>query len=254
MLQILSKSDFKGLDIPLNRVWGQLGYEDTSKVRPAIRKAFQQAVETGQALIEPKGCYDIFELLKVTPSSVEVGYGGISFDSHDLARRHAGAKELAAYIVTIGPDLETRVAELFRNGNMVLGSILDAYGSIAVETLAQQIREQTHRYALSKGYAAMTYGYCIGETCQKYKRCGGELIYWWSPGYGDWDTREQKKLFSLVDGEQIGVHLGAAFMMTPRKSYACVLPIGPQESSVQHKCQVAESGLSSSKAASTDKK
>jgi len=37
---------------------------------------------------------------------------------------------------------------------------------------------------LSKGYRAMSHGYCIGEDCLAYTDCGGTLIYWWSPGFG----------------------------------------------------------------------
>ncbi len=47
---------------------------------------------------------------------------------------------------------------------------------------------------------------------------------------------KQKKLFSLVDGNEIGVHLEESCMMTPRKSYACLIPIGPQEENVSYAC------------------
>lgn len=240
MVQILQQTDFLDLKVPIERVWQHLGYRDLLQARPVIREAFEQAMEIGQTVIEPAACYDIFQIERMTSSSVVVKDCGVSFESQDLAQRHLGAKELAAFVVTIGSRLEKQVAKFFQDGNHVVGCILDAFGSEAVEMVAYRVRELIHEHALSKGYVAMTRGYCIGDVCPKYKRCGGILIYWWSPGYGDWDTREQKKLFAIIDGSAIGVDLGEACMMIPRKSYACVLPIGPQREQPTHKCEVAE--------------
>ncbi|MDH5706513.1 MAG: hypothetical protein OEZ45_10900, partial [Candidatus Aminicenantes bacterium] len=39
-----------------------------------------------------------------------------------------------------------------------------------------------------------------------------------SPGYGKWDIREQRYVFSVLPGESIGVRLTESCMMIPRKS------------------------------------
>ena len=235
MMQIISQAEFQNLEVNPKAVWQELGYSNPNQARPAIQEAFHQAMEIGPTLLEPTACYDIFQIERVTSSSVEVE-GGVSFESQDLAQRHQEARELAAFIVTIGPGLEERVAKLFQGGNPAVGCALDAFGSIAVDMVAYRVKELIQDDALSKGYQAVTHGYCIGDDCPAYKDCGGVIIHWWSPGYGDWDTLEQKKLFTLVDGSHVGVHLSEMCMMTPRKSYSGVLPIGSQREKPPDKC------------------
>ena len=46
-----------------------------------------------------------------------------------------------------------------------------------------------------------------------------------SPGYGDWDVKEQKYLFELVPAERIGVTLTESSMMVPRKSVSFAVHI-----------------------------
>ncbi len=46
-----------------------------------------------------------------------------------------------------------------------------------------------------------------------------------SPGYGDWDVREQGKLFRIVPAERIGVTLSESSMMMPRKSVSFAIHI-----------------------------
>lgn len=208
MMRILLQAEFRNLEVNPKEVWQRLGYPDLALVSPAIQEAFHRAMEIWQTLVEPVACYDIFQIEGVTPSSVEVK-GGVSFESQVLAYLCQEARELAVFIVTIGPRLEEEVGKLFQNGNFAVGTILDKFGSQAVSMVAYRVKGLIEDYALSMGYQVMT-------------------PYWYCPGYSDWNTWEQKKLFTLVDGNHIGVRLGKACMMTPVKSYSCVLPIGLQ--------------------------
>ncbi|MFQ6117158.1 MAG: vitamin B12 dependent-methionine synthase activation domain-containing protein [Candidatus Bipolaricaulia bacterium] len=192
------------LEVELNQIWQRLEYDDPAQASTLIQQAFMQAAEIGQGLLEPTACYDIHPIEVITPSSVQLQ--GISFESRELVARCRGAEELVAFIVTIGPRLEERVKQLLPTEPTV-AFILDSYGSEAVVALARRVRAAIHEYADSKGYR-------VGER--------------YCPGYGDWDTKEQQKLFSLLEGDRIGVKLGPGFMMFPRKSYAGVLPLGPE--------------------------
>jgi len=235
MIRILRGAELPKLEVNPKVMWESLGYSDPGQASQTMQRLFRQAMEMGPTLLEPAACYDTFPITLVTRSTVEVA-GGVSFQSQDLARRFRQATELAAFISTIGPRLEQEVEKLSQSGNLGLGYVLDVFGSLAVDLIAYKVRDVIQNYAASKGYEAMTYGYCIGRSCPAYADCGGAVVHWWSPGYGDFPTREQKKLFSLVDGSQIGVHLSESCMMTPRKSYACLLPIGVQAKAADHKC------------------
>ena len=231
----LSQADISGFKVDPERVWCMAGYSDPSRARPIMQKAFQQAWEIGPSLLEPAACYDTFPITGVTSYSVTID-GDVSFQSRDLAEHFREAREMTILIVTIGPRLEKQVEKLFEERNSGVGCILDLLGSAAVDKVAYRVRDLIQKDALAKGYRAMSRGYCIGKTCPAYTDCGGVVAYWWSPGYGDMETREQKKLFSLIDGNEIGVHLEESCMMTPRKSYTCLIPIGPQEENVSYAC------------------
>ena len=235
MIIILNQADISDFKVDPERVWCLAGYSDSNQARPIMQKAFQQAWEIGPSLLEPAACYDTFPITGMTSCSVTVD-DTVSFQSRDLAEHFREAKEMTVLIVTIGPRLEKQVGKLFEEGKSGVGCILDLLGSAAVDKVAYRVRELIQEDALVNGYRAMSRGYCIGKTCPAYTDCGGVVAYWWSPGYGDMETREQKKLFSLIDGNKVGVHLEESCMMTPRKSYACLIPIGPQEEKVSYAC------------------
>ncbi len=47
-----------------------------------------------------------------------------------------------------------------------------------------------------------------------------------SPGYGDWILQEQRAVFALLPGAEIGVTLTEKCMMQPRKSVSFAIGIG----------------------------
>lgn len=234
MLKIIPQSEFSDFKVPPHEVWRYLGYIEESRARPEIREIFKRVMEVGPSLLAPAACYDIFPIKKVTSSSVEVD--GVSFDSPDLALRQHGAKELAVFITTMGPRVSEEAEKLIVNGDSVLGYMLDVYASAAVDVLAYRVSEIIQDSVRSRGYQAIQYGSCIGEKCPVYRDCGGVIVKWWCPGYGDWTALENKKIFSIVDANQIGVRVKESGMMEPRKSYACTMPIGPEGEKPLQKC------------------
>lgn len=186
-----------------SKIWRRLGYADPSQAPAAVHAAFARACELGQDLLEPAACYRIRPMERWSPAWIELS--GIALGSRELAFRCRGAREVAIFIATIGLRLEGEVERLFPQ-EPTTAWMLDQYGSEAVVALARAVRYELRDYALSHGLR-------IGER--------------YCPGYGDWETRDQRKLFRVLDGGRIGVQLGPHGMMRPRKSYAGVLPIGP---------------------------
>lgn len=108
MIRILRQIEFSNLEVDPKVVWRLSGYSDPIQARPSVQQVFHRAMEMGPTLLEPAACYDIFQVEEVTSSSVEVE-GDVSFESRDLAYRHREARELAAFITTIGPRLGEQV-------------------------------------------------------------------------------------------------------------------------------------------------
>ena len=59
-----------------------------------------------------------------------------------------------------------------------------------------------------------------------------------SPGYGDWDLAEQRKIFAILECEKkLGLTLTDGLMMAPSKSVTAVIGLSEEESCVWKKCQ-----------------
>lgn len=231
----MNKAKFSNVEVPSHEVRRYLGYSDPTHVRKDIQDIFQQVMEMGPTLLEPAAGYDIFPIKNVTVSTVEVE-GDISFNSRDLALRQRGAQALATFVVIAGARLEEEAEKLIRSGDSVLGYMLDVFASAAVNCLAYKVKKIIEAHAHSMGYQGITQGVCIGKKCSVYRDCGGAIIHWWSPGYGDWSVVENKKIFTLIDGNQVGVCVRESGMMSPQKSYACVMPLGSDGDKPRQKC------------------
>jgi hypothetical protein len=61
------------------------------------------------------------------------------------------------------------------------------------------------------------------------------------PGSTDWDIKEQAKVFSLIDGDALGIRLSDSMMMYPSKSVTSMFGIGKGklgiEAGQEIKCQ-----------------
>jgi cobalamin-dependent methionine synthase I len=84
-----------------------------------------------------------------------------------------------------------------KSDEMMKALILDAIGSEAVEQVARQTDK---------------------VLCEKAR----EIDLWpskrFSPGYKSWNIEEQRYIFRMIPGEDIGVTLNESLMMIPRKS------------------------------------
>ncbi len=107
------------------------------------------------------------------------------------------AEKVALCICTIGPELEKEINALMAKNEMLRALILDSFGSEAAEAVAIQ----SDRVLTEKAR---------------------HLDLWpskrFSPGYGQWDIKEQRYVFTVLPGKDIGVNLTDSFMMIPRKS------------------------------------
>lgn len=107
------------------------------------------------------------------------------------------ALKVALCVCTIGPKLEKEVESLTKKNELLQAFILDALGSEAAEEVAIQSDKM------------------LAEKAR-------EMNLWpskrFSPGYGKWDITEQRFIFGILPGRDIGVSLRESCMMVPRKS------------------------------------
>lgn len=160
-----------------------------------------EAIERAGALIAPKGVYVYAAGAELAGSSV-----------------FAELERMAFAVCTIGPALESEVTRLSAADELLHAVVLDAVGSVAAEAAAEWLSGQIARQCAAGG---------LNISCRA------------SPGYGNWDVREQRAIFALVPAERIGVRLSESCMMMPRKSVSFAVNIAAEPVALrsEHSCQ-----------------
>jgi len=169
-----------------------------------MRETLEAAIAEGRSLIEPKALCTWFEVEEMGQTSL-VLEGDFSLNVGSGARSWKGAQFLAIALCSIGEMLEKRVSQEFEQGDFPQALMLDCVGSVAADSVADYVN------------------YLV---CQRAKALGIGVGRRTSPGYGKWDIREQKVLFTLLSGESIGVRLNESCMMIPRKSVSFAAGVG----------------------------
>jgi hypothetical protein len=121
---------------------------------------------------------------------------------------------LCCFVVTLGVGLD-RMINHVQSDSLFRAYILDAFGAVVAEHLAEQMEQRLSELLGNQGY---------------------EITARLSPGYCDWELREgQEALFRFLQPEVVGVHRTRAGTMTPRKSVSAAL-VGARATPVKSPC------------------
>ena len=184
-------------------VWNCLGSRD--RVVPALRDELLEMMALGEKICEPKALQSRLEIESVGRGKV-VFKDGPTLNGPFLAHLFTGAKQAEFLVVTVGPAVDDKIAELTVEGDHVGAIVLDAVGSALAMNLFSQlltrILDETHERDWDVG------------TCLR-------------PGQSYWDVTGQQDIFQVVQGERIGIELLESAFMKPQKSQSAVVPLGP---------------------------
>lgn len=178
-----------------------------------------------QLIAQPKGIWNLYDY---DPSNGIVHSDPPFFIEGKKIQKHlAASKKVILLAATIGEDVEEQITAYFQEGKYSYSLLLDAAATTAVEQAADEL-EKTIR--------------------QKVEPMGYDMIWRFSPGYGDWDIRFQPEMIRLSQAEQIGISLTESMMLLPRKSITAIIGLVPKKndllckknSSQKHDCQICE--------------
>ena len=179
------------------------GYKAGRDVPSAdVRALFDEALAEGRRLMAPRAAVRWARAIGRGGDRIEVE--GEVQAIPGIGARWGTVEYVAAAVCTIGEALERRVSALWEARELPLASMLDSVGSGAVESLAEYVNDLLCQQGLP----------------------GLRVTNRISPGYGDWDVAEQRRLFRLCPGEAIGVGLNEACVMTPGKSISLLVGAG----------------------------
>jgi hypothetical protein len=180
-----------------------MGYGTDYDPPARISSLIDEYAANAYNLIEPSYSYTIRDVERVQGSSVFVE-GSIVFQSNVIARLLGRCHKVALLVVTIGDYLEEMVCWLSKHNLMLQAALLDSIGSDAVEGVTDFVQGRIEKLANEQGLV---------------------ISRRFSPGYCDWDVREQKKIFRAVNGNLAGVHLTDGCLMVPQKSISGIIGI-----------------------------
>jgi len=200
------------LSVDPKRVWQRMGHRDPAQVKPRVKKAFEAIYPQALALLRPRVAYRVLELTDIDVQTHTLNTPEAHFSSSDLIRLFGHAKQLAAFVVSVGAELEAEVKRRSENNEDLLNAyFLDVVASEALMRLIRDLRT------------------CIQNDLDTQEEATVVTRYWYCPGYGNWDVRDQVQLFVALqnEAEQVGVRLNNHCVMIPRKSYSGLFGIGP---------------------------
>lgn len=180
-----------------------LGGDEFTKIPRSTRLKIDKLEPVFEKLVAPSLHYQNTEINSVKKGAVHLEKG-LEFKSPKLSRTLKNCKEIVCYIATLGSNVEGEIKRLMDEKHLAEAYILDAMASVATDNMVATFHQRM------KG---------------KYKRRGKQVTLCFSPGYCDWPVTEQKKLFKLIDSQDVEVELNDSCLMTPRKSISGVFGI-----------------------------
>jgi cobalamin-dependent methionine synthase I len=196
--------EFADIEIPVKDVIRRMGYPDSKHEGVAqIRTLMDKELIRAKTLFAPKGIYRMLSVQKRTLDTLSFKNTEFVIHSSKVCHMLKDSDPVILFMVTIGPDLEKLVDELFAGGESTQGFILDAIGSETTDAVADKLHWEI-----------------LADLAKKE---GFQVTPRFSPGYGDWPVTVQKEFLKVCGGEQIGISTTPSSLMIPRKSVSAVL-------------------------------
>ena len=173
----------------------KLTQEEEAKIDDGIKKA--------GSLITLRGAYCTFKLKKVVPGS-SLLENGLEIKSFDVSSFLDKCKEAVFMAATTGPDIVFARDREVKEGDAVLGLVLDAAASETADAGLDWIQDFLKTQLAKKGRSLTTR---------------------FSPGYGDLDISNQKLIYDALKLNEIGITLTDRFLLVPEKSVIAIAGI-----------------------------
>jgi hypothetical protein len=193
------------IDINVDDVLKIMGYQGARPAPKRIVSAAHEAKELCLELIEPRCVYEIYEISGI--GSGVLSLNGAKFHGKVLQKVMKGSTRAVIFVATMGKRLDDEIERLTKGGDTFSAVMLDTFGSVALGVTSVDL------YSTISQNEATPDGY--------------RLTHSFGPGECQWDIREQKTLFTLVDADSIGVTLTDTCLMIPKKSRSGIMGLGP---------------------------
>ncbi len=195
------------LAVTKDEVCARIGYSPDVEPSARVASIVDEYISTAKQLIEPSYAYNILDIKSIEPPRISVN-SSIAFQSRVISNVLTPCTSVAVFALTIGGGLEEMAARLGEKELILEAFVLDIIGSSMTEKAADFVQGIIGEMANIRGMAIS-------------KR--------YSPGYCDWDIKQQELVFQALEGNNPGIKLSEDYLMTPEKSVSGIIGIGPSE-------------------------
>jgi len=199
------------IDIDTQQVLHSIGYDSDCEPPTRIVSLIDEYLENAYNLLAPSYSGVIRDIKSVQGSRVVIE-GSITFESEAITRLLEQCHKAFIFLVTIGDIVEEMAGQLAEDGLVLQATVLDAIGSVSVESVANFVQDRVEEIAHGQEL-------CISRR--------------FSPGYCDWDIGQQRMVFRAMNGNFAGVSLTEDRLMIPQKSISGIIGLGPCNSNVE---------------------
>jgi hypothetical protein len=199
-MTILKDVEFR---IPRDKVLLRLKYsKKRTRSTSQVDTLIDDMIDMGYACVESRASIKHCILKPGKSSQVHFENTKFTIKSYSVRKHLFGCFKVSFFLCTIGDVLGKKIKMLVKEHELTKALILDAVASEAVEALAQRINGMIHEEAYFEGSL---------------------ITPRFSPGYGDWEIKEQKTLLSILGAEKLNVSISKTYLMQPEKSItACI--------------------------------
>jgi len=172
--------------------------------RPQLVTLAERALAEAAALLRPQVAYRRMEIVSADDNRLTLAEG-TALSAPPLVQQLGAAQHVILLAVTIGRDLEPRIAALM-DADPAYALALDGLGTVAVDALYRAAYRRFETEAAARGQ---------------------HLSRPFSPGMTGWPVNEgQRWLFSHLDASAIGIRVLTSGQMEPRKSCSALIGVG----------------------------
>lgn len=150
-----------------------------------------------------------------------INVNGVVFKTgKQVARFFKHMNKVAIFVCSAGKEVSERAKQLSLKGELVEGYLIDLLGSVMAEKAMDKIQAFLQ---------------------DEMKKSGMQISNRYSPGYCDWDVKEQQQLFTFFPENFCRVTLSNSCLMIPTKTVSGMIAIGENVRFHKYVCDACNS-------------
>lgn len=193
-------------------VWFAMGYRGAVP-EPGIRDLAESVAARIVPAARIRYMYRILPAEKISPRQIRID--DTVFTPEGIICSYLdGMDKVCLFVGTAGREFDEAVKQLNKEGDIVADFIADAIGTVLAELAVKKVEEH---FADIPNHS-MSY----------------------SPGYCNWDIREQHLLFPFFPAEPCGIVLSGSSLMSPEKSVSGIIAMGEKLQRQPYHCDICK--------------